>query len=148
MSLRDRINADFKTAWLKHDDTAKNTLSGLKSAIKYKEVAKSADYQLNDAEIEDVVRHEVKSRNDSIAIYQKAGDDERTKQETAERDILMAYLPKQLSADELAAKVADVIKANNFEQKDFGKIMSVAKKEIGNAADGASIAKAVKEYFK
>lgn len=148
MSLRDRINADFKTAWLKHDDTAKNTLSGLKSAIKYKEVAKSADYQLNDAEIEDVVRHEVKSRNDSIAIYQKAGDDERTKQETAERDILMAYLPKQLSADELAAKVANVIKANNFEQKDFGKIMSAAKKEIGNAADGASIAKAVKEYFK
>ena len=146
MGLRERINADFKQAMLNHDEVRKTTLNGLKSAIRYREVDKGGNSVLDDAGIEDVVVHEVKSRNDSI--YQQAGDTERANKEAAERDILAAYLPKQLTADELKDKIAEIIQSDNFTQKDFGKIMGVAKAQIGNAASGSDIATAVKEYFK
>lgn len=148
MGLRERINADFKQAMLNHDEVRKTTLNGLKSAIRYREVDKGGNSVLDDAGIEDVVAHEVKSRNDSIAVYQQAGDTERANKEAAERDILAAYLPKQLTADELKNKIAEIIQSDNFTQKDFGKIMGVAKAQIGNAASGSDIATAVKEYFK
>lgn len=147
MSLREQITADFKQAMLDHDEVKKTTLNGLKSAIRYKEVEKGVGTELDDAEIEVVVASQVKSRNDSIAIYEQSGETERANKERAERDILMAYLPKQLTDDELKAKVAAIIEQGGFAQADFGKIMGKAKAEIGNAAEGGAIAAAVKGYF-
>lgn len=147
MSLMERINADFKQAMLAHDEIKKTTLNGLKSAIKYKEVEKGAGTSLDDTGIEAVIAHEVKSRNDSIAIYEQAGDSDRANKEKAERDILAIYLPKQLTKEELASKIAEIITGGGYNAADFGKVMGLAKKEIGNAADGAAIAAAVKEYF-
>lgn len=147
MSLREQITADFKQAMLDHDEVKKTTLNGLKSAIRYKEVEKGAGAELDDAEIEAVVASQVKSRNDSIAIYEQSGETERADKERAERDILMAYLPKQLTDDELKAKIATIIEQGGFTQADFGKIMGKAKAEIGNAAEGGAIAAAVKGYF-
>lgn len=149
MSLLDEINADFKQAYLAHDDFTKVTLNGLKSAIKYKEVEKGERTEgLTDAEIQDVVAKEVKSRNDSIAVYKQAGDEERADKEARERDILMKYLPKQLSEDEIKAVINQIVADGGYAQSDFGKIMGAAKAKIGNGADGATIAKLVKEYFK
>lgn len=147
MSLREQITADFKQAMLNHDEVKKTTLNGLKSAIRYKEVEKGVGAELDDAEIEAVVASQVKSRNDSITIYEQSGEAERANKERAERDILMAYLPKQLTGDELKAKVAVIIEQGGFTQADFGKIMGKAKAEIGNAAEGGAIAAAVKGYF-
>lgn len=147
MSLREQITADFKQAMLNHDEVKKTTLNGLKSAIRYKEVEKGVGAELDDAEIEAVVASQVKSRNDSITIYEQSGEAERANKERAERDILMAYLPKQLTDDELKAKVAAIIEQGSFTQADFGKIMGKAKAEIGNAAEGGAIAAAVKGYF-
>ena len=131
MSLIERINADFKQAiMLERDEVRKVTLNSLKSAIKYKEVEKGAGSQLSDAEIEAVVAHEVKSRNDSIDVYTKAGDAERAAAEQAERDILAAYLPQQLTSEELKAKITQIIQAGGY-----------------TAADGAAMAAAVREYF-
>lgn len=147
MSLIERINADFKQAMLERDEVRKVTLNSLKSAIKYKEVEKGAGSQLSDAEIEAVVAHEVKSRNDSIDVYTQAGDDERAAAERAERDILAAYLPRQLTPEELKTKIAQIIQTGGYAAGDFGRIMGQAKAEIGNAADGAAMAAAVREYF-
>lgn len=147
MSLREQITADFKQAMLDHDEVKKTTLNGLKSAIRYKEVEKGVGTELDDTEIEAVVASQVKSRNDSIAIYEQSGETERANKERAERDILMAYLPKQLTDDELKAKVVAIIEQGDFTQADFGKIMGKAKAEIGNAAEGGAIAAAVKGYF-
>ena len=147
MSLREQITADFKQAMLNHDEVRKTTLNGLKSAIRYKEVEKGVGAELDDTEIEAVVASQVKSRNDSIAIYEQSGEAERANKERAERDILMAYLPKQLTDDELKAKVAAIIEQGGFTQADFGKIMGKAKAEIGNATEGGAIAAAVKGYF-
>lgn len=147
MSLREQITADFKQAMLDHDEVKKTTLNGLKSAIRYKEVEKGVGTELDDTEIEAVVASQVKSRNDSIAIYEQSGETERANKERAERDILMVYLPKQLTDDELKAKVTAIIEQGSFTQADFGKIMGKAKAEIGNAAEGGAIAAAVKGYF-
>ena len=147
MSLREQITADFKQAMLNHDEVKKTTLNGLKSAIRYKEVEKGVGAELDDTEIEAVVASQVKSRNDSIAIYEQSGETERANKERAERDILMAYLPKQLTDDELKAKVTAIIEQGGFTQADFGKIMGKAKAEIGNAAEGGAIAATVKGYF-
>lgn len=147
MSLIEQINSDFKQAMLNHDEVCKTTLNGLKSAIKYREVEKGAGSVLDDQEIEAVIAREVKSRNDAIEVYRQAGDNERADKEVAERDILMVYLPKQLTADELRAKVAEIIVNGDYEKQDFGRIMGQAKAEIGNAADGAAIATMVREYF-
>lgn len=147
MSLIEQINSDFKQAMLNHDEVRKTTLNGLKSAIKYREVEKGAGSVLDDQEIEAVIAREVKSRNDAIEVYRQAGDNERADKEVAERDILMVYLPKQLTADELRAKVAEIIVNGGYEKQDFGRIMGQAKTEIGNAADGAAIAAMVREYF-
>ena len=147
MSLREQITADFKQTMLNHDEVKKTTLNGLKSAIRYKEVEKGVGAELDDTEIEAVVASQVKSRNDSIAIYEQSGETERANKERAERDILMTYLPKQLTDDELKAKVAAIIEQGGFTQADFGKIMGKAKAEIGNAAEGGAIAAAVKGYF-
>lgn len=147
MSLIEQINSDFKQAMLNHDEVRKTTLNGLKSAIKYREVEKGAGSVLDGQEIEAVIAREVKSRNDAIEVYRQAGDNERADKEVAERDILMVYLPKQLTADELRAKVAEIIVNGGYEKQDFGRIMGQAKTEIGNAADGAAIAAMVREYF-
>lgn len=147
MSLREQITADFKQAMLDHDEVRKTTLNGLKSAIRYKEVEKGVGAELDDTEIEAVVASQVKSRNDSIAIYEQSGETERANKERAERDILMTYLPKQLTDDELKGKIAIIIEQGGFTQADFGKIMGKAKAEIGNAAEGGAIAAAVKGYF-
>ena len=147
MSLIEQINSDFKQAMLNHDEVRKTTLNELKSAIKYREVEKGAGSVLDDQEIEAVIAREVKSRNDAIEVYRQAGDNERADKEVAERDILMVYLPKQLTADELRVKVAEIIVNGGYEKQDFGRIMGQAKVEIGNAADGAAIAAMVREYF-
>lgn len=147
MSLSDIIKADFKQAMLAHDEMGKVTLNGLKSAIKYKQVAKGTGAELTDAEIEAVVAHEVKARNDAIAIYRQAGDSERVAKETAERDIIAKYLPKQLTPDELRAKLEEIVKQGDYTQSDFGKVMGEAKKQLGNSASGGDIARMVRELL-
>jgi len=149
MNLVERINADLKTAMLARDEFTTTTLRGLKSAILYEEVAKGKREEgLSDAEIESVVASEIKKRDDALKIYVAAGDDERAGKEDREWKILAKYLPEQLSYEELTEKLREIIAANNFDpQKDFGKIIGLAKKELGNTTTGEKIANALKQEF-
>lgn len=146
MSLIDQINADFKQAMLNHDDFAKVVLNGLKSAIKYREVElKAKGKELDEAEILAVVAKEAKSRADAIALYESAGDDDRADHEKRERDIIVNYLPKQLTADELREVVMEVIAGGDYQMSDMGKVIGQVKAKVGVLADGASVASMVKE---
>lgn len=132
---------------LEHDEVKKLTISGLKSAMQYKKVALGNQADLTEDQMLDVVAAQVKQRDDSIAIYQQAGDTERAAAEQAQRDILAAYLPKPLSVDELSAVAHEVIAANNFTMKDMGKAIATVKAKVGHAATGGDIAAAVKRSF-
>ncbi|MCL1876484.1 GatB/YqeY domain-containing protein [Candidatus Saccharibacteria bacterium] len=146
--LIDKINQALKEAMLARDEFAKTTLSGLKSAILYEEVAKGKrGTGLSDDEILAVIAREVKKRDDAIVIYAGAGDKEREQKEMAEREILAAYLPKPLSDDELHEIIERVIATGGFGIKDMGRVIGDVKTEVGAAADGARIAKIVKELL-
>lgn len=147
MSKKEDIQAELKTAMLAHDDFVKTTLAVLKSAILYEEVAKNKrDEGLTDAEIESVAAREVKKREDAAKLYRDAGAVYNASKEEKEAEIIAKFLPKQLSDDELSAKVREIA-GENYDALKRGQLIGAVKKAVGNAADGARVAKAVGEVF-
>jgi uncharacterized protein YqeY len=147
MALKQRIQDDLKAALLGGDRFVGETLRGLKAAILNEEVATGKrDEGLDDTEIEKIVAKEVKKRNESATLYEQNDRAESAADERREAEVLSVYLPKQLSEDELAAVIEAAIKqlgANGM--SDMGKVIGVVKSKVGNTADGALVAKLVKE---
>ena len=110
MSLQQQIDSDLKDAMRAKDATRLGVLRMLKSALKYAAIEKSgAEAELNDAEAVQVIRKQVKQRQDSIESFEKGGRMELAAKEKEELKILGGYLPQQLSADELSKIVRDAI---------------------------------------
>lgn len=148
MSLIDKITADLKVAMLARDEFTTTTLRGLKSAVLYEEVATGKrDNGLTDDEIQAVVAREVKKRDDAIKVYVAAGEDERAKKEDQEYEILMKYLPEQLSYEDLKNVIGEIIAENGFVQKDIGKVIAATKAKVGFAAVGEKIVNVLKQEF-
>lgn len=145
--LKDRINADLKAAMLARDEVKTQTLQGLKAAILYEEVAKRVrDTGLDEAAIEQVVAREAKKRDEAAELFEKGGNMASAEKERTEKDFLSVYLPKQLSETELGEVVQAVIHELQPEgPKDMGRVIGAVKARVGNTADGALIAKLVKE---
>ncbi len=160
--LKEQLKADMIGA-LKSGDSAKRTLIGMVIAsIKNKELEKRGKLiktitnaaeldiasQLTEQETMDVVASEVKRRRDSIAEFEKGGRPELAESERAEAEVLMTYLPKQLSDDELREIIKKAIGATGATTaKDMGKVMSMAKEEIKGTADGQRVSAMVKELL-
>jgi uncharacterized protein YqeY len=150
MALKERINADLKEALLGGDRFKGETLRGLKAALLNEEVAQNKREEgLDDSVIEQIVAREVKKRNESAELYEQNGRAESAADERREAEILSAYLPAQLSSEELRAVVEAAIKqlgANG--PGDMGKVIGVVKSKVGNTASGALIADTVKQVLK
>jgi uncharacterized protein len=142
--LKDKLTADIKTALLSGDKTRAEILKGLKSAILYEEVATNMREQgLPDNQIEVVLAREAKKRTDAADLYAKNGQQERADTELAEKAVIEAYLPKQLSDDELnEVVIAAIAELGNNAQ--IGPVIGAVKAKVGTSADGARIAAAVK----
>lgn len=141
--MKNRINSDLKTAMLARDKFKTTVLQGLKAAILNEEVQKSKREEgLSDSEIESLVAREVKKRKEAAALL----DAERAEQELKEAEILSQYLPEMLSEAEILAAVRSEI-ANLEEKsvKNMGVVISALKAKLGNSADGATLARLVKE---
>lgn len=147
MALAARINDDLKTALLGGDRFAAQVLRGLKAAILNEEVAAGKrDQGLDDASIEQVVAREIKKRNESASLYEQNDRAEQAADERREAEILSAYLPAQLSEDELKSVIDETIKKlGATSPADMGKVIGAVKAEVGTAADGATIASLVKQ---
>lgn len=142
-ALKTQLDADIKTALLGGDKQRAETLRGLKSAILYEEVAQKArETGLSDAAILTVLARESKKRTDAIDIYAKAGETERAAKESAEKAIIDAYLPAQLSDDALAGIVDEVLAANPDVQ--MGPAIGLVRQKVGSQADGGRISAMVK----
>lgn len=146
-ALKDRIAADLKSAMLARDTVKVQTLQGLKSAILYEEVAKKVrDTGLDEAQIEQVIAREAKKRDEAAELFEKGGNAASAEKERTEKDILNVYLPEQMSEAEILAAVEEAIATLRPEgQKDMGRVIGAVKGKLGNAADGAVVAKLVKE---
>lgn len=147
MALKQRIENDLKAALLGGNRFEGETLRGLKAAILNEEVAQNKrDRGLDDATIEQIVAKEVKKRNESAAIYEQNMREDSAEAERREADILGKYLPQQLSEPELKTVVdAKVAELGATDSKMMGQVIGAVKQEVGTTADGAMIAKLVKE---
>lgn len=147
MALKQRIDNDLKAALLGGDRFVTETLRGLKAAVLNEEVAQNKrDAGLDDTSIEQIIAKEVKKRNESAALYEQNMREDSAADERREADILMQYLPKQLSEAELKTIVdAKVAEVGATDVKMMGQVIGAVKKDVGTSADGAMIAKLVKE---
>lgn len=147
MALKARINDDLKAALLGGDRFGAEVLRGLKAAVLNEEVAKNKrDEGLSDDEVEQVLAREVKKRLESAALYEQNNREDSAETERREADVLRVYLPKQLSEAELKTIVdAKVSELGATDAKMMGQVIGAVKQDVGNTADGAMIAKLVKE---
>ena len=146
-NLKERINADLKSAMIARDELTTQTLQGLKSAILYEEVAKKVrETGLDEAAIEQVIAREVKKRDEAAELFDKGGNAASAEKERTEKKVLAVYLPEQMSEEELSAVVAATISELKPDgPKDMGRVIGAAKAKVGNAGDGSLIAKLVKD---
>lgn len=145
--LKQRIDQDVKKALLGGNKVLATTLRGLKSAILYAEVAKGLrDSGLPDEEIIQLLAKEAKKRQESADLYKQGGNLEKAEAELTEKEVIEQYLPKQLSDEELAAIIDGVIaEIGETGMQAMGKVIAGVKQKAGAQADGARIAKMVKE---
>lgn len=144
MALKSKINDDLKAALLGGDHFKSDVLRGLKAVILNEEIVRGErENGLDDSSIEKIVSSEIKKRKDSANIYQSAGRDELSEKELSEAEILTTYLPKQLSEKEIKDIISELINSN--ENIQMGQLIGLTKQRVGNSADGALVAKLVKE---
>lgn len=140
-SILERLQADLKTSMKARDAERTDTIRMAISAMKYKQIDTVAT--LVDADQEEVLRKQVKQRDDSIEQYSKAGRMDLADKESRERVILMEYLPKELSADEIRTQVADVVRALPADAK-FPEAIKAAMAALKGKAPGKAIQEAVR----
>ena len=146
MGLKQQIDTDLKTAMLAGNKTLVTTLRGLKSVILYEEVAKNLrETGLPDDEITKLLAKEAKKRQESADLYSQGGDKERQNDELEEKSIIKKYLPKQLSETEINKLIDEAIIKLDNNQQNMGQIIGQVKQAAGAGADGAVIARLVKE---
>jgi uncharacterized protein len=140
MTLPERIDADLKDAMRAKDASRLNVLRMLKSALKYAAIEKSNEAQLDDAAASQVIRKQVKQRQDSIESFEKGGRPELAAKEKEELEILNAYLPKGLSTDELAVLVRETIAEIGATSKaQMGAVMKALQAKVAGRADGKTL---------
>lgn len=145
--LKDQIQADLKEAMLARDTVRTQTLQGLKAVILNEEVAKKIREEgLDDAAIEQLIAREVKKRDEAAGLFEQGGNQASADKERAEKEILSAYLPEQLSEGDIAALIDEVItEVQPSGMQDMGRVIGAVKTRAGNTADGATVARLVKE---
>jgi uncharacterized protein YqeY len=147
MDLKQRLEQDLKTALLSGDKNKVMTLRSIKSAVLNEEVAKGLrDAGLPDADIAQIIAKESKKRQESADLYRQGHDEIRAAQELSEKAIIDSYLPKQLSEAELGTIVDEVVTSTNaFGPQAMGQVIGQVKQKVGVSADGATIARLVKD---
>ncbi len=147
MALKAQLDNDIKTALLGGDRFRADVLRGLKAVILNEEVAKGLrETGLDDASIEQLIAREVKKRVDSAQQYEAAGRPELAETEKNEITILEVYLPEQLSEEDIKKTVVDIITTLGVSgPQAMGQVIGAVKGKLGNAADGATVARLVKE---
>ena len=143
MSLRETINTDVKNAMKAKETKKRDALRLLTSAFKQIEVDERKE--LSDDDVIKIIQTQVKRRNDSATQYKDAGREDLLQIELDEIAFYQAYLPAQLSEEELTASVRSIIeKVGATSMKDMGKVMGMASKELSGKADGKRINECVK----
>lgn len=143
-TIKERISEDTKNAMKSGDKAKLAALRMLHSAIRKKEIDDRVD--LDDASVCKIIATLVKQRQDSIEQFKAGNRPDLVEKETAELQLLQAYLPKQLSQEELVKIVeASIKEAGASTQKDMGAVMKVLMPRVTGLADGKLVNQLVRE---
>lgn len=147
MSLKEKLMEDFKQSMKDHDEVAKNTISLARAAIKQYEVDKREE--LDDAGILSILQKQVKMRADALADFEKAGRTDLIDAYKAEIAVLEKYLPEQLDAESIKAKVGEIASTLGIDggKENMGKLMGAVMAELKGQADGNAVRQAVMEFL-
>ncbi len=145
MSFQEQIDLDLKEAMKAKQAERLSVIRMLKSALKNLAIEKGGlQFVLDDATALGVVRKEMKKRQDSIESFEKGGRPELAAKERSEAEILAAYLPQAMSAEEIAALVAACIaETGATSKKEMGAVMKLANERAAGRADGRALSSAV-----
>ena len=144
MSLKDQIREDMKSAMKAGEKDRLKVVRLILAEIKQVEVDQRVE--LDDAGVLSVLTKMVKQRRDSVAQFEQGNREDLAAIERAEIAVLDTYLPEQLTADEIAALVDEVIAATGAESiRDMGKVMGQIKARAAGRADMGAVGAAVKE---
>ena len=143
-TLKDRITDDMKAAMRARDAERLGAIRMLLAACKQREVDERI--VLDDAAVVAIVDKQIKQRKDSITAFTQAGRTDLVDKETAELQVLQAYLPQRLGADEVNAAVAALVaELGATGPGDMGKVMAAAKVRLAGKAEMGLVSAAVKQ---
>jgi uncharacterized protein YqeY len=146
MSLSERLNEDMKLAMKSQSKFKLSVIRMVRAAIKNIEIDQRKT--LDDQEVLDVLSREIKQRRDSLQEFEKAGRDDLAETVKAEIDILIEYLPQQLSEEEVKAIVQQTIQEVGASSKaDMGKVMGALMPKVKGRADGKIVNQAVQQLL-
>lgn len=143
MSVKDHLSGDLKEAMKARDQVKVDALRAVLSAFSYRKI--EAGKELSDDDQLEVIRKQVKQRDDSIEQFSKGGRTELAAKETREREILAAYLPQQKGPDEVRAIVREALATLPAGTANQGAVMKAVMPKLRNVADGKLVGQIVAE---
>jgi len=147
-TLKDRLETDLRTAMKARDELQTGTLRMALTAVRNAEVAGEQARELDDDEVRAVLTKEAKKRRDAATAFADAGRAERADRERAEEDVLVGYLPAQLSDEELAGIVAGALAGVDGTGKSaMGQAMKAAQAAVAGRAEGGRVAAEVRRQL-
>ena len=145
VELEEKLKADLKEAMLARDEKRVGVLRLLLSELNYAKIQKGEAFKGTE-DIIGVIHKAVKQRKESIDSFKKGGRDDLASLEQAELEILQAYLPEQMSDEELTKIVVEAInKTGASSMADMGKVIGLVLGAVGQKTDGARLSALVKE---
>jgi len=148
MSLLEKVNADIKTAMLAKEKEKLEAIRAIKSAILVALTEKGASDTLSEEAEVRLLQKQVKQRRETADIYKQQNREDLAGKEILEADIIEAYLPKQMTAEEIEAVLKTIIEQVSAKTpSDMGKVMGVASKQLAGKADGRIISETVKRLL-
>lgn len=146
MSIKEKLTEDFKTSMRNKDTIRKNTITMVRAAIKQREVDERI--QLEDKEIIDIISKQLKEKKNAIEDFKKGERQDLVELTQKEIDILLEYLPKQLTEEEIEKIVIETIdEVGAKTMKDMGLVMKSVMPKVKGRADGSMVSKIVKKHI-
>ena len=146
MSLKEKLKTELKNALKAKDKIRLETIRAIINAVKNQEI--NSKKELDNNEIEKIIATLVKQRKDSIEQFKKGGRDDLVAKEQQELNILLEFLPEQLTEQEIVTIVKQAIsELGNVSQKDLGKVMQKVMPKLQNRADGKLVNQIVRKLL-
>ena len=144
MSLKDQLNESMKTAMKARDDLRLSAVRMVRSMVKNREIDQKKE--LNDQDVIEVISTLVKQRRESIRMYREGNRPDLVEKEEAELEVLLGFLPKQLSTAEIEELVDKIISETGAQgAKDMGRVMKALTPLTAGKADGKTVSETVRQ---